>query len=139
MENKALGIVHGSKGRISVISILNMEPYNSSPGQPEDWRVDLSIWRIERKKSDDRHKPKYLPVAVRLIDRIQVYPNISNAPLTVVISKQDLVTFHRNKDESLTDIKVEIDLAGVHQTARRAVKAKGMEKMNLPSSSPGSD
>lgn len=81
----------------------------------------------------------YLPVAAHSSDRVQIYPKFSNAPLTVVISKQDLMTFLRNRNESWTNIRVEIDLAKVYRTAERAVQTKEMEALDLPWSLPGSD
>lgn len=113
-----------------------MELGKSSPEQPEDWRVHLSIWRIEQRKAGNG---KYLPVADRLKDRVQVYPKDSDASLTVVITKGDLVTVSRSRDESLADIKVEIDLAKVFEIARRAVEIKELENMSLPSSPADSD
>lgn len=136
VEKKALGILYRSKGHVSIISILNMELGKSSPEQPEDWRVYLSIWRIEHQEAGNG---KYLPVADRLKDRVQVYPKDSDASLTVVITERDLVTVSRSQDESLADIKVEIDLAEVFETARRAVEMKELENMSLPSSPADSD
>ena len=132
MHKKALKYLHGSKNHVAIISILKMEKSKSRSGKLTGWRVDLSIWKVEREKSDNG---KYRPVAVRILDRVEVYPNKPEPPLKLTIFKQDLVTFHRNKKEALTDTKLEIVLDEVHEIAEMAVKSQLNKEMDLPSSS----
>ncbi len=96
----------------------------------QDWHVELSIWRIGREVHEgDKYKPIYDP----LLDQVEVYP-LSDHSLTITITKQDLVTFSRNKDNSLLGVTMEIDLAHVRRIAQRAVNAKERETSNVASS-----
>lgn len=136
MYRKAIKYVHGSKFHISILSILNLENRNSSPGQPQDWQVDLSIWRIGRELFEDN---KYRPKPEMLLDRVVVYPRISNTLPTVTIFKQDLVTLSRHEDQDLLDIKMEIVLSDVYEVAEIAVGQMQTRQLKLPSNVPNSD
>ena len=128
VRKKAKKYVHGTEYYVTFISILNMEN-RSRPGQPEDWRVDLSIWRIDREEyPDGTHKPR----ENKILDRVQVYPT-SNTPLTITVSKHDLVTWPRDPENRLHCITMEIVLDTVYETAERAVDAVQSQNLNLPS------
>ena len=119
-----------SKDHISLLSLLVMENH-SNPERPVGWHVDLSIWRVEL---EFRGSDKYAVTPIPLLKRVEVYPTIADPRPTVTITLQDLVMFHRNKDNSLLDITMEIAPAKAHRVAARAVTAKQTKALKQPSS-----
>lgn len=62
---KAKYYVHGGRKHISFVNILNMEPTDNKCID-QNWRVDLSIWRIKPQQTDEG---KFKMIAEKLLDR----------------------------------------------------------------------
>lgn len=136
MSEKALRYVYGSGEYILYVSILNLQDRSRNSKLAEDWRVDLSIWRVDRKYING----KFRPSPNKSLDRIEVYPDISDLLSNFTIFKQDLVTVHREQDESLRAITINIDLESViDRIVVRAVRAMENARANPALSSLPSD
>ena len=55
---------------------------------PGNFPIDLPIWRVTREERPDGHKP----TRNALLSRTEVYLNPPNTPITVTLSKHDLIS-----------------------------------------------
>ena len=127
VSEKAQQYLRVPKSHVSILSMLNMNDTETS-----GWEVELSIWRFKSERTE-KGKRRWMET---LVDRVKVYPDPPSPPPKVTISKQDLVTVHRERNPRLCEDEIEIDFSFVHQNARNAVRAKIREQQNLPRSSP---
>lgn len=128
---KACNFADGSKYHVTFISILKMEVGNGST-QSGDYPIDLSIWRVTREERLDGHKPR----RNALLARTEVYPNPPNTPITVTLSKHDIVSWRRDPKKLFLDITMEITINEVYELAESAANAMERKNKHLPSSLP---
>ena len=128
---KARIYADGNKYHVTFISILKMEVDNGST-QSGDYLIDLSIWRITREDRLDGHKPR----RNALVYRTEVYPNPPNPPITINLSKHDIVSWRRDPEKIFLDTTMEIGIDKVYNLAESAANAMERKNKHIPSSLP---
>ena len=128
---KACNYADGSKYHVTFISILKMEVGNGST-QSGDYLIDLSIWRVTREESPGGHKPR----RNALLARTEVYPNPSNTPITITLSKHDIVSWRRDPEKIFLDTTMEVTIDKVYNLAEQAANAMERKNKHIPSSLP---
>ena len=81
--------------------------------------MNLSIWKIEKKLHKDN---KYCSKSKILLNRVEIYSTISKFFFTIIIFKQDLMTFYQHEHQKLLDIKMNIIFSNVYAIAKEIVE-----------------